>query len=73
MGEGSINVELDDLARADLLSRTRREIAQEIVEAYIQKPEFEELVNSVKIDADEVHKMVMDELVDRIIKKFKEE
>lgn len=73
MGEGSISVKLGDLARLDILSRTRYEIAQEIVAAYKQKPEFEELVGSIKIDKDEVHRMVMDELVDRIIKKFKEE
>ncbi len=68
-----LRIEADDLARLALINRTGAEISQKITEEFIKKLEFREMVNSIKIDLNDVRERVERELVNRIIQKWAEE
>lgn len=68
--QGDINVELDELAKISILSSSKYEIVDKIVEEFAKKPEFSEMVNSIEINKDDLRRRVMDKMVDQIIQRW---
>lgn len=68
-----INIELDDLAKEALMGRTTAEISRRVADEFMRKPEFQDMINSIKIDLNDIRKRVEYELVERIIRKWAED
>lgn len=73
MNANDLEVILNPLAAAKIKCGAQYKIQDEVVKAYMQKPEYKELVNSVKIDPRILEKSVMNALAKKIIEKWAED
>lgn len=70
MDSRGVRVELDELGKELVLASTKTEIVHRLADAYAVTPEYKDLLNSIKIDRNEVRKIVLDKLIDEIINEW---
>lgn len=61
---------LNELEQTIIMQGTPREIVRRLADAFVDKC-GDEIIENIKIDQDELKKLVMDRLADRIIDNFK--
>ena len=75
MMQGNITVELDDLALSILPDMITRRIVDRIVDEWCKTEQFEKVLSQIKaddFDVTELKKRVMDEIVCKVIRNWKE-
>lgn len=75
MMQGNITVELDDLALSILPDMITRRIVDRIVDEWCKTEQFEKVLSQIKaedFDVAELKKRVMDEIVCKVIRNWKE-
>lgn len=75
MMQGNITVELDDLALSILPDMITRRIVDRIVDEWCKTEQFEKVLSQIQaedFDVTELKKRVMDEIVCKVIRNWKE-